>query len=119
MFHSLLFDIIVLHLIILVSIQVDGKRQKLHSFGNPEVILSNLKAILPRIYSIDEEAFTKYLDILVGSVMNKREAKVAKSSRRYDCLEEELEKIENMETFIELSRNKYRIINSYNENLCK
>ncbi|CAH8560436.1 unnamed protein product [Schistosoma mattheei] len=115
MFHSLLFDIIVLHLIILVSIQVDGKRQKLHSFGNPEVILSNLKAILPRIYSIDEEAFTKYiecfnfaldlvhksnfgqdLDILVGSVMNKREAKVAKSSRRYDCLEEELEKIENL-----------------------
>ncbi|CAH8602465.1 unnamed protein product [Schistosoma haematobium] len=71
--------------------------------------------------------------------MNEDEAKVAKSSSRYDCLKEELEKIErkaaelsgtqckipkglhykDMETFIELSRNKYRIINSYNENLFK
>ncbi|CAH8585632.1 unnamed protein product [Schistosoma curassoni] len=179
MFHSLLFDIIVLHLIMLVSIQVDGKRQKLHSFGNPEVILSNLKVNLGefalslhhadyqvqeemdrllRIYSIDEEVFTKYikcfdlsahllyktnfgqgLDKLVDSVMNKREAKVAKSSSRYKCLQKELKKIKkkavqysgtqceiptglnykDMETLIELSRNKYRIINSYNESLFK
>ncbi|CAH8581186.1 unnamed protein product [Schistosoma guineensis] len=179
MFHSLLFNIIGLHLIILVSIQVDGKRQELHSFGNPEVILSNLKVNLGefalslhhadyqvqqemdrllRIYSIDEKVFTKYikcfdlvsdllhkinfgqgLDQLVGSVMNKREAKVAKSSSRYKCLQKELKKIqkkaakhsgmqceipiglkyEDMETLIELSSNKYKIINKYNENFCK
>ncbi|CAH8588778.1 unnamed protein product [Schistosoma bovis] len=137
MFHSLLFNIIVLHLIILVSIQV---------------------AILPRIYSIDEKVFTKYikcfdlsalliyktdfgqgLDKLVGSVMNRREANVAKSSSRYKCLQKELKKSKkkaakrsgmeckipeglqynDMKTLIELSRNKYKIINSYNENLCK
>ncbi|CAH8595550.1 unnamed protein product [Schistosoma haematobium] len=91
------------------------------------------------MYSTDEEAFTKYLDKLVGSVMNEDEAKVAKSSSRYKCLQKELKKIQkkavkysgtqceiptglnykDMETFIELSRNKYRIINSYNENLFK
>ncbi|CAH8585617.1 unnamed protein product [Schistosoma curassoni] len=166
MFHSLLFDIIVLHLIMLVSIQVDGKRQKLHSFGNPEVILSNLKVNLGefalslhhadyqvqeemdrllRIYSIDEEVFTKYIKCfdLSAHLLYKtnfgQEAKVAKSSSRYKCLQKELKKIKkkavqysgtqceiptglnykDMETLIELSRNKYRIINSYNESLFK
>ncbi|CAH8569503.1 unnamed protein product [Schistosoma intercalatum] len=141
MFHSLLFNIIVLHLIILVSIQVDGKRQELHSFGNPEVILRKLRGEFAQSlhhadYQVQQEMG---LDKLVGSVMNKDEAKVAKSSRRYKCLQKELKKIEkkaakhsgmqceiptglnykDMETLIDLSRNKYKIINSYNENLCK
>ncbi|CAH8588794.1 unnamed protein product [Schistosoma bovis] len=166
MFHSLLFNIIVLHLIILVSIQVDGKRQKLHSFGNPEVILSNIKVNLGefalslhhadyqvkqeidrllRLYSIDEKVFTKYIKcfdlsaLLIYKSNFGQEANVAKSSSRYKCLQKELKKSKkkaakrsgmeckipeglqynDMKTLIELSRNKYKIINSYNENLCK
>ncbi|CAH8570648.1 unnamed protein product [Schistosoma intercalatum] len=141
MFHSLLFDIIVLHLIILVSIQVDGKRQELHSFGNPEVILRKLRGEFAQSlhhadYQVQQEIDEQSIySLIILSI----EAKVAKSSRRYKCLQKELKKIEkkaakhsgmqceiptglnykDMETLIDLSRNKYKIINSYNENLCK
>ncbi|CAH8583636.1 unnamed protein product [Schistosoma bovis] len=111
MFHSLLFNIIVLHLIILVSIQVVNLGEFALSLHHADYQVKQEIDRLLRLYSIDEKVFTKYikcfdlsalliyksnfgqgLDKLVDSVMNRREANVAKSSSRYKCLQKELKK---------------------------